>query len=108
MRTARLERAAEGPGEMNDKAHVLVVDDDLAMCSFLRTFLTNRGYGAASVTNGEEAVRRFHTKRPTAVLLDVVMPGAMDGLAALAAFKKIDKDVPVIVISGQGRTNVVV
>ena len=46
--------------------------------------------------------------RPAAVLLDVVMPGSMDGLAALAAFKKIDKDVPIIVISGQGRTSVVV
>jgi two-component system response regulator AtoC len=42
------------------------------------------------------------------VLLDVVMPGSMDGLAALAAFKKIDRDVPVIVVSGQGRTHTVV
>ena len=32
----------------------------------------------------------------------------MDGLAALAAFKKIDRDVPVIVLSGQGRTTTVV
>jgi two-component system response regulator AtoC len=40
--------------------------------------------------------------------MDVVMPGSMDGLGALAAFKKIDRDVPVIVISGQGRTNTVV
>ena len=54
--------------------------------------------------NADEAVRRFHAERPAAVLLDVVMPGNMDGLAALAAFKKIDKDVPIIVISGQGRT----
>jgi DNA-binding NtrC family response regulator len=60
------------------------------------------------VTNADEAVRRFHADRPAAVLLDVVMPGSMDGLAALAAFKKIDKDVPVIVISGQGRTNTIV
>ena len=36
------------------------------------------------------------------------MPGRMDGLAALAAFKKIDRDVPVIVLSGQGRTHTVV
>ena len=43
-------------------------------------------------------------ERPAAVILDVVMPGEMDGLAALAAFKKIDRDVPVIVLSGQGRT----
>jgi two-component system response regulator AtoC len=93
---------------MTQKAHVLVVDDDLAMCSFLRTFLGARGYSALTVTNADEAVRRFHADRPAAVLLDVVMPGGMDGLAALAAFKKIDKDVPIIVISGQGRTNTVV
>ena len=86
----------------------MVVDDDLAMCGFLRSFLGTRGYNAMTVTNADEAVRRFHADRPAAVLLDVVMPGNMDGLAALAAFKKIDKDVPVIVISGQGRTHTIV
>jgi two-component system response regulator AtoC len=40
--------------------------------------------------------------------LDLVMPGTMDGLGALAAFKKIDREVPIIVLSGQGRTNTVV
>jgi DNA-binding NtrC family response regulator len=93
---------------MSQKSQVLVVDDDLAMCGFLRTFLGARSYNALTVTNADEAIRRFHAERPAAVLLDVVMPGSMDGLAALAAFKKIDKDVPVIVISGQGRTSVVV
>ena len=86
----------------------MVVDDDLGMCGFLRTFLGSRGYTAVTVTNADEAVRRFHAERPAAVLLDVVMPGSMDGLAALAAFRKIDKEVPVIVISGQGRTTTVV
>src|SRR5918993_3780976 len=93
---------------MSQKQQVMVVDDDLAMCSFLRTFLGSRGYNPTTVTNADEAVRRFHAERPAAVLLDVVMPGGMDGLAALAAFKKIDRDVPIIVISGQGRTNTVV
>ncbi len=93
---------------MSEKPQVMVVDDDLAMCSFLRTFLGARGYNALTMTNADEAVRRFHAERPAAVLLDVVMPGSMDGLAALAAFKKIDRDVPIIVISGQGRTNTVV
>ena len=92
---------------MGQKQQVMVVDDDLAMCGFLRAFLGARGYSALTVTNADEAVRRFHADRPAAVLLDVVMPG-MDGLAALAAFRKIDKDVPVVVISGQGRTTTVV
>jgi two-component system response regulator AtoC len=86
----------------------MVVDDDLAMCNFLRTFLTDRGYQAVTVGNAEEAVKRYHADRPAAVILDMVMPGEMDGLAALAAFKKIDREVPIIVLSGQGRTTTVV
>ena len=69
------------------RPEVMVVDDDLAMCGFLRTFLTKRGYDALTVTNADEAIRRFQHDRPMAVLLDVVLPGMMDGLAALAAFK---------------------
>jgi two-component system response regulator AtoC len=92
----------------NGRPHVLVVDDDLAMCNFLRTFLTDRGYHAITVGNAEEAVKRYHAERPAAVILDVVMPGTMDGLDALAALKKIDREVPIIVLSGQGRTTTVV
>src|SRR5262249_39039966 len=87
---------------------VMVVDDDLAMCNFLRSFLAERGYQAITMSNAEEAVKRYHAERPAAVILDVVIPGSMDGLEALAAFKKIDREVPVIVLSGQGRTNTVV
>src|SRR5206468_11199784 len=41
-------------------------------------------------------------------ILDMVFPGGMGGLEALAAFKKIDRDVPVIALSGQGGTATVV
>ncbi|HVG69716.1 MAG TPA: sigma-54 dependent transcriptional regulator [Vicinamibacterales bacterium] len=92
---------------MSQKHQVMVVDDDLAMCGFLQDFLVSRGYGALTISNSDEAVRRFHAERPSAVLLDVIMPG-MDGLAALAALKKIDHEVPVIVMSGQGGTQTVV
>ena len=92
----------------NGKPRVLVVDDDLAMCNFLRTFLSERGYAAITIGNAEDAVKYYHSERPAAVILDMVMPGSMDGLAALAAFKKIDREVPVIVVSGQGRTATVV
>jgi two-component system, NtrC family, response regulator AtoC len=86
----------------------MVVDDDLAMCNFLRTFLAARGYQAVTLGSAEEAVKRYSAERPAAVILDVVMPGPMDGLEALAAFRKIDREVPVIVLSGQGRTTTVV
>src|SRR5581483_9638099 len=97
-----------GMTQPNGKPQVMVVDDDLAMCNFLRTFLVERGYAAVTVGSADEAVKRYHAERPAAVILDVVMPGSMDGLEALAAFKKIDREVPIIVLSGQGRTTTVV
>ena len=86
----------------------MVVDDDLAICNFLQAFLAERGCSAVSLHRADEAVKLYHVERPAAVILDVVMPGSMDGLGALAAFKKIDRDVPVIVLSGEGRTATVV
>jgi two-component system response regulator AtoC len=93
---------------LNGKPQVIVVDDDLSMCNFLRTFLTERGYQPITFGSADEAIKRYSIERPAAVILDVVMPGAMDGLDALAALKKIDREVPVIVLSGQGRTTTVV
>jgi two-component system response regulator AtoC len=93
---------------MSGKPLVMVVDDDISMCNFLRTFLADRGYSVITLGNAEEAVKRYHAERPAAVILDVVMPGSMDGLAALEALKKIDRDVPVIVLSAKGGTNTVV
>src|SRR5262245_46050178 len=86
----------------------MAVDDDPCMRDFLRSFLLDRGYRACTIARGDEAVRQYHVDRPAAVILDVVRPGEMDGLAALAAFKRIDREVPVIVLSGQGRTATVV
>src|SRR5712691_6620244 len=93
---------------LNGKPQVMVVDDDLSMCNFLRSFLSKRGYSVITLASAEEAVKRYLADRPAAVILDIVMPGNMDGLDALAAFKKIDREVPIIVLSGQGRTTTVV
>ena len=86
----------------------MVVDDDQSMRTFLQSFLAARGHKAITIDNAEEAIRRFQAGRPAAVILDIAMPGRMDGLEALAALKKIDRDVPVIILSGHGRTTTVV
>jgi len=86
----------------------MVADDDPAMCEYLRGFLERRGYEADLVHSGDEAVRRFEHSPPAAVILDLVLPGSMDGLTALAHFRRIDRNVPIVVLSGQGRTATVV
>ena len=93
---------------LDGKPLVMVVDDDPSHRSFLESFLAARGYQSISACNAADAILQFQQRRPAAVILDLVMPGDMDGLGALAAFKKIDRDVPVVVLSGLGRTTTVV
>ena len=84
---------------MSQKPQVMVVDDDLAMCGFLQTFLGARGYGALTITNSDEAVRRFHAERPSAVLLDVIMPG-MDGRELAERMMRARPDTRILFMSG--------
>jgi two-component system response regulator AtoC len=93
---------------MAEPIRVMIVDDDPAMCDFLIDFLQRRGYEADPVQTASAAVQRFESSPPAAVILDLVLPGEMDGLGALAAFRRIDRTVPVLVLSGQGRTATVV
>src|SRR5262249_61337042 len=74
----------------------------------LRACVDERRYEVVTLSSAEEAVKQYCDERPAAVILDLVMPGAMDGLEALARLKKIDREVPVIVLSGHNRTTTVV
>jgi two-component system, NtrC family, response regulator AtoC len=108
MRQPLRSAAKSEPAANLERPRILVVDDDPDMRAYLRGFLEGRGYDATTVSSGEEAVTQYSAQRPAAVILDVVLPGGIDGLDVLAAFKKIDRDVPVILLSGQGRTATVV
>ena len=87
---------------------ILIVDDDPSMRTLLSEYVGQRGWRSVALPSAEEALERFRNERPAAVLLDVVFPSGMDGLEALAAFRRLDREVPVIVISGHGRTSTVV
>ncbi len=101
--------SAPGAGPVvTDGLHVLVVDDDPAARAAVHAFLTARGYDTVLRARTDEAVQSFLADRPMAVTLDISGPGAADGLDVLAGFKKIDRDVPVIVLCGQGGTATVV
>ena len=64
---------------MSQKSQVMVVDDDLAMCGFLRTFLGSRNYNALTITSADEALRRFHADRPAEFIAALPLSPAAAG-----------------------------
>jgi two-component system, OmpR family, alkaline phosphatase synthesis response regulator PhoP len=53
---------------------LLVVDDDDAIVEVLCAILEDEGYEVLTARNGEEGLSRLATKRPAAILCDLMMP----------------------------------
>lgn len=81
-------------------SQILVIDDDPASQDLLCRFLRRNGFGTHSARNGEEGLRMAKALQPTAILLDIQMPG-MDGWEVLTHLKQSSStaDIPVIVLS---------
>jgi CheY-like chemotaxis protein len=83
---------------------VLVVDDHAPTRGTIRALLEsdkNQQFEVVEAANGTECLKTFDSKGPfDLVLLDVNMPD-LDGYAVCEALRRVDKEVPVVFITGQ-------
>ena len=82
-------------------ATVLIVDDEPNIRRMLAALLASEGYEVRGVPDGEAAVAVAAEAAPDVVLLDLMMPGALDGLATLARLRERHGEIPVIMMSGR-------
>jgi putative two-component system response regulator len=82
---------------------ILVVDDEESVRSFLRRLLTHEGYAVDVATDGTSALASVKASAPDVVLLDVNMPGEIDGFGVCRRLRSdvVTRLTPIIVITGQ-------
>jgi two-component system response regulator AtoC len=84
---------------MNEKARILVVDDEPSMLRYLQTVLEAESYHVQAVRSGIEAVARIRKQPPPdLVLLDVLMPD-VDGLQTLELLQRARPGIKVVMLS---------
>lgn len=66
---------------------ILIVDDHADIRKLIRMTLEFEDYEVSEAADGESAVLHAQTLKPDLVLLDVMMPGAFDGLEACRRLK---------------------
>jgi EAL domain-containing protein (putative c-di-GMP-specific phosphodiesterase class I)/ActR/RegA family two-component response regulator len=86
---------------MHERAEeVLVVDDDEAVRTTVSRVLTRAGFRVDAACNAEEALAIIDAgKRFDVIVTDLLMPG-MHGIEFLRRVRRIDLDVPLIVLTG--------
>ena len=77
---------------------LLIVDDEIEICDFLKSFFEDRDFRVAVANNGTQALEQMDSFHPEVVLLDIQMPG-MDGLQTLKKIKEMHPKVKVIMVT---------
>src|SRR3954463_2102148 len=80
---------------------VLIVDDEPNIRRMVGALLSSEGYEVRDAADGASAVARAAESVPDVVLLDLMMPGELDGLATLERLREAAPDVPVVMMSGK-------
>lgn len=86
---------------MGKRQSVLIIDDEEAVCSFLRIFFEEEGYRVSTSLAAEDGVKKALKERPDIVFVDLNIP-KMGGIEVLTQIKKSDENMVVVVITGFG------
>ena len=88
---------------------VLIIDDEKDICFLISEILKDEKYTTYSAQNSTEAIANFNKYKPNLVILDVWLSNSkLDGIEILKEFKNINKNIPVIIISGHGTVDLAV
>ena len=99
---AALYRAAAMPEQ---KRTVVAIDDDPLAIELVRASLEPEGWTVLGAVTGQEGVALIRERKPSAVLLDLLMPG-MDGFEVVEALRADPntKSIPVVILTSKSMT----
>ncbi len=80
---------------------VLIIDDEPNIRRMVSALLTTEGYEVRDAADGASGVTRADEFEPDLVLLDLMIPGALDGMAVLEKLRERFPELPVIMMSGR-------
>ena len=88
---------------------VLVIDDNSDIRELISGILKDQGLTVREAANYDQALFEINKKLPDVAIIDVKLDkGDNDGLELLSNLKKIDDDVPVIMISGHANVQMAI
>ncbi len=85
---------------MDEKATILIVEDDLDIADMLNAYFRIQGYEVLTVNWGEDGIRACQTNRPDIVILDIRLPDT-DGFEVARRLRedRRTKDLPIIFLT---------
>lgn len=83
---------------MEEKARVLVVDNNISMCKIMSFILRDKGYAVTTAQCGREAIAKVKETPFDIIFMDIKMPD-MDGVETYNRIKKIRPEAVVVMMT---------
>ena len=80
--------------------HIFVIDDDANIRQLILRYLEKEGYKVTAFENADSVLDAFNAMQPDALVLDIMMPGSMDGLDLCKKIRAVSQ-VPIIFVSAK-------
>ena len=88
---------------------ILVIDDNSDIRLLITSILKDNGFVVRQAANYDQAILEFQKKLPDVAIIDVKLDkGDNDGIELLVYLKKINNDIPVIMISGHANVQMAI
>ncbi|MBI2264888.1 MAG: response regulator [Armatimonadetes bacterium] len=85
---------------------ILLAEDSVLSRERETRILQSLGHNVIPAKDGEEAIRRFETEKPNAVITDLEMPG-MNGLEVIRSVRQHSSSVPVLVCTSSSNARLI-
>jgi DNA-binding response OmpR family regulator len=85
---------------MSSDPVVVVVEDDPAIADLVELYLRRDGYRVHLASDGEQALEVIRARQPSLVILDLGLPGGLDGIDVCRAVRRTSH-VPVIMLTAR-------
>jgi diguanylate cyclase (GGDEF)-like protein len=85
---------------MDIRKRIFIIDDEKDILFILKEFFRNHGIEAFTFENISDVAAEIKEKKPDAVILDIFLPN-VSGIEILRKIRKIDPNLPVIMMTGQ-------
>ena len=83
-------------------SRILIIEDEAPMRMALKDILEAEGHRALTATDGAAGLQSALDEKPDLILLDVMMP-RLDGFALCAELRRLERHVPVLMLTAKGR-----
>ncbi len=79
---------------------LLVIDNEIDVCNFVKSFFEIRGFRVAIALNGDDALAQLLKEKPDIVILDIMMRTDREGLDFLPRIKQALPSAKIMMITG--------